>query len=117
MDSGTDTQAGLQDFLLLEFKGELDHYALADLKPALLAALDDDRNVTLAVSPDRCFSAAFVQLVCAAHRSFAARGKTLRLSGLGPDARERLDALGFGAQTMSTCGVPRCPLLREGLKP
>lgn len=110
MESDEDTPTGfIEDGLCLEMEGELDHRALAEFKPTLLAVLEADRNATLDVSRAWGVGAAFAQFVCAAHRSFAAQGRSLRVSGLGPDAAQSLEALGFDDETARKFGFEAFP--------
>lgn len=110
MESDDDIPTGfIEEPLRLEMEGELDHHALADFKPTLLAVLEADRSVTLDVTRAWGAGAAFAQFVCAAHRSFAARGRNLGVSGLGPEAAGILEALGFDAEAARRFGFDAFP--------
>ncbi|KAF0234509.1 MAG: hypothetical protein FD177_701 [Desulfovibrionaceae bacterium] len=110
MESDEDTPTGfIEDALCLEMEGELDHSALGEFKPTLLAVLEADRSATLDVSRAWGAGAAFAQFVCAAHRSFAAQGRSLRVSGLGSDAAESLEAIGFDGETARQFGFDTFP--------
>jgi len=110
MQSDDDTPTGfIGDALRLEMEGELDHHALAEFKPTLLAVLEADRSATLDVSRAWGAGAAFAQFVCAAHRSFAAQGRSLRITGLGPDVAQSLEVLGLGSETARQFGFDAFP--------
>jgi len=110
MNSDEDTPAGfIGNALRLDMEGELDHHALAEFKPTLLAVLEADRSVMLDLSRAWGVGAAFVQFACAAHRSFAAHGRSLRITGLAPDAAQSLEAIGFDSDTAGTYGFDAFP--------
>ncbi|MFP5220941.1 MAG: STAS domain-containing protein [Acidobacteriota bacterium] len=110
MESDEDNPTGfIEDALRLDMEGDLDHYALAEFKPTLMAVLEADRSAVLDVSRAWGAGAAFVQFVCAAHRSFAARGRSLRIAGLGREGAASLEALGLDAQTARRFGFEAFP--------
>lgn len=82
--------------LRLHAAGELTIYHAADLKPALLGALDqgDDIEIDLA---DVCeLDSSGVQLLMLMKREAAAAGKSLSLSGHSPAVLEVFELLGLG---------------------
>jgi two-component system chemotaxis sensor kinase CheA len=94
---------------LLALTGDLGPDDLTALKSGLLAALEAHPDVTLDLNAAAPVTTAFVQFFCAAHRSFAARGKTLRLAGKAPDISRRLASLGFDPGGVAGCGLLTCP--------
>lgn len=84
---------------------------LGELKTELLRVLDLDVDALLDLSDTAEVDSAFIQFICAAHRSFHARGRTIALEPLGGEALAlRLGRLGITPATASLCGVPACPL-------
>lgn len=94
----------------LQLEGELDATALAVLKPAVLAAIAAHSALELDLARAGDFGPAFLQFVCAAHRSCHARGKFLSVTGAPPQAAARVAALGFGPAASDACLIPHCPL-------
>lgn len=88
--------------------------ALKDLRDELSRVLNLDVDVILDLTEAREIDTAFVQLVCSAHHSFHARGRTLCVTpaGAGPLAA-RLVRLGFSADSASICDFASCPLLGQ----
>ncbi|MBG6079016.1 STAS domain-containing protein [Rubrivivax gelatinosus] len=76
-------------------EGELTIYRAAELRQALLAALGDgaggDFEIDLAAVTE--FDSAGVQLLIAAKKSAAARGRVLRLVGHAPSVRDAFAVL------------------------
>jgi len=97
--------------ITLGLSGELDAHALEKLKPEVMDALESGKSLSLDLSRAGLPGAAFVQFVCAAHRSFLERGRTLSLRGVSAEARGRLDALGLGA-VPPACAGGGCPMAK-----
>jgi len=94
----------------MNLEGDLEPQNLAELKAALLTALEAHQAVDLDVSRAGRMGPAFLQFVCAAHLTCRARGKELRVTGIAPAAREAIGSLGFGPDMATSCRVPSCPL-------
>jgi len=116
LEGESDTGVDEEPPMVVELSGETDAPALQKLKPEVLAALEAGKSVTLDVSRAGLPGAAFVQFVCAAHNSFENRGRTLRLSGVSTQARQRLDMLGL-ACVPPACARETCPLVHGEARP
>jgi len=64
-----------------------------EIRERLLRALDGDGGVVLEIPPEAEPDVSFLQLVCAAHRTAAARGRRLRLGSVCPPKLVELSAL------------------------
>lgn len=93
----------------LELGGSLDPDALTGIKQRVLEVLARGENATLDMSRAESPGTAFVQFVCAAVRSFAAKGLSLTLQAAPPGWPDLLSGLGFDSATAEACGLAGRP--------
>jgi HPt (histidine-containing phosphotransfer) domain-containing protein len=89
----------------LALEGALDPDAMEALKPRVLGVLAKRANLSLDAGNAGPPGTAFVQFICAAARSFAASGLSLRLAAAPPGWAGLLEGLGFDSKTAETCGL------------
>ncbi|GFK95183.1 Chemotaxis protein CheA [Fundidesulfovibrio magnetotacticus] len=100
--------------LRLELPARYGAPELEDLRQRLLDSLDDAPALELDAGRVEKPDAALLQLLCAARRSASARGKSLRLTGLSPEAAAHCARLGFAPGTRAAAALPECHLLGQG---
>lgn len=83
--------------LRLHAVGEMTIYHAAELKPALLAALDQSDAIEIDLSGISELDTSGVQLLMLTKRTAAAAGKALTLSGHSPAVLDVFELLGLGA--------------------
>jgi anti-anti-sigma factor len=82
--------------LRLHPAGEMTIYSAAELKPALLQALDQSEEIEIDLADISEIDTSGVQLLMLMKREAAAAGKALKLAGHSPAVLEVFELLGLG---------------------
>jgi anti-sigma B factor antagonist len=85
----------LEGAVCLALTGELDLASLPTLQAHLKAVVDTDDNVIVEMSGLRYIDSSGAKALLDAHRTFARRGRRLRLAAPSPMARRILEVLGL----------------------
>jgi len=79
-----------EEAVVLQLRGPLTVEHTGELRKVLLDLMGGAATVTIELAPDLEADVAGLQMLCSAHRTFVARGRTLTLKQGAPESFQRL---------------------------